>query len=85
MGRLSYFHRGGEPPLLGETIPEHFAAIAKRFAARDAVVSLPQDRRLSYGELHAEVRRLARGLIGMGFRRSDRIGIWSTDNIEWRH
>jgi len=79
----SYFHRGGEEPLLGATIPAHFAATAARFDEREAVVSLPQGRRLTYGELNGEVRRLARGLIGLGFRKGDRIGIWSTDNIEW--
>jgi len=79
----SYRHRGGEPPLLGETVPEHFAGVAARFAAREAVVSLPQNRRLTYAELQAEVRELARGLLALGFGRGDRIGIWSTDNIEW--
>ncbi|MEE8332437.1 MAG: AMP-binding protein [Alphaproteobacteria bacterium] len=83
MGRLSYFHRGGEQPLLGETIPERFAMIADRFADREAIVSLPQGRRLTYGALNAEMRHLARGLIGLGFRKGDRIGIWATDNIEW--
>ena len=32
MQGLSYHHRGGEEALLGATIPEHFAAIAERFA-----------------------------------------------------
>jgi fatty-acyl-CoA synthase len=47
------------------------------------VASRPQARRLTYGALRDEVRRLARGLLGLGFAKSDRIGIWSTDNIEW--
>jgi fatty-acyl-CoA synthase len=79
----SYCHRGGDEPLLGETIPEHFAAIAQRFAGREAVVSLPQQRRLSYAELAAAVDRVARGLLGLGFTRGERIGVWSTNNIEW--
>lgn len=79
----SYFHRAGEQPLLGTTIPEHFADIAERFASREAVVSLPQQRRLSYKQLQAGVDRLARGLLGIGFGKGDRIGVWSTNNIEW--
>ena len=51
----SYCHRGGDEPLLGETIPEHFAAIVRRFGDYEAVVSLPQQRRLSYAELAAAV------------------------------
>ena len=30
----SYRHRGGETPLLGATIPEHFAAVVARHAER---------------------------------------------------
>jgi fatty-acyl-CoA synthase len=79
----SYCHRGGAVPLLGETVPEHFAAVAARVPEREAVVSLAQNRRLTYRELRAEVRGLARGLLALGFKKGDRIGIWSTDNIEW--
>ena len=81
--KQSYCHRGGDEPLLGATIPEHFAAIAQRFADRDAVVSLPQQRRLSYRALAKAVDEVARGLAGMGFGKGERIGVWSTNNIEW--
>jgi len=81
--RRSYFHRGGDEPLLGATIPEHVAAIAARFPNHEAVVSLPQDRRLDYAELLDQVDQLARGLLATGFNKGDRIGVWSTDNIEW--
>ncbi len=79
----SYCHRGGTEPLLGVTIPEHFASIAKRFPHHEAVVSCHQRRRLTYSELSAAVDRLACGLLGLGFGKGDRIGIWSTNNIEW--
>lgn len=79
----SYFHRGGDQPLLEVTIPEHFAQIAARFPEQDAIVSIPQDRRLSYAQLNTEIDRLARGLLGLGFKKGERIGIWSTNNIEW--
>ncbi len=81
--RPSYFHRGGNEPLLGATIPEHFAAVANRFPGQEAVVSLPQQRRLTYRELALEVDRLARGLLAVGFGTGDRIGVWSTNNVEW--
>jgi fatty-acyl-CoA synthase len=79
----SYWHRGGTEPLLGATIPEHFAAIAARFPDNEAIVSSHQQRRLGYAELAAAVGQLARGLLGTGFGKGDRIGIWSTNNIEW--
>ena len=79
----SYFHMGGDEPLLGATIPEHFNAVADRFPEKEAVVSIPQNIRFTYSELSHEIDRLARGLIGLGFEKGDRIGIWSTNNIEW--
>ena len=79
----SYYHRGGEQPLLGATIAEHFAATAAQHPDRDAVVSVPQQRRLGYRQLAVEVDRLARGLLGIGVGKGDRVGIWSTNNIEW--
>ena len=82
-GSRSYCHRGGEPPLLGMTIAEQFAATAARLGDNEAVVSLPQQRRLTYAELAGEVDDLARGLLGIGLGKSDRVGIWSTNNIEW--
>lgn len=81
--RRSYFHRGGEVPLLGQTIPEFFGAITEQYHSREAVVSIHQDRRLTYRELAMAVDELARGLLGIGFGKGDRIGIWSTNNIEW--
>jgi fatty-acyl-CoA synthase len=83
MPTLSYHHRGGETPLLGATISAHFAEVARRFPDREAVVSLPQSRRLTYAQLAAEVDELALGLMGSGFGKGDRVGVWSTNNIEW--
>ena len=42
----SYYHRGGDTPLLGQTIPEHFGAIVSRFPDQDAVISVPQQQQL---------------------------------------
>ena len=59
----SYCHRGGGKPLLGATIPQHLATIVARFADNDAVVSIPQGRRLSYAQLAETVEPLARGFM----------------------
>ena len=79
----SYHHRATNESLLGSTIAEHFASIVQRFPDNEALVALPQGRRLSYAELSYHVDQLAKGLLGIGFRKGDRIGIWSTNNIEW--
>jgi len=79
----SYFHRGGESPLLGQTIPEHFADIVSRFPDHEALVCIPQQQRLTYSEFSRQIDELALGLMGLGFDKGDRIGIWSTNNLQW--
>ena len=70
----SYFYRKGTTPLLETTIPAHFLDIQQLYSDHEAVVSLPQNRRLSYGRLSEEIDRLAKGLMGLGFGRGNRIG-----------
>ena len=79
----SYYHRGATIPLSGQTLPQHFADIVKLFPNRQAIVSRHQHRNLNYTQLSSAIDEIARGLLGLGFRRGDRIGIWSTNNIEW--
>jgi fatty-acyl-CoA synthase len=79
----SYHHRGGEPALLGLTIDEHFKSVVAEHPDREAVVSVPQGRRLTYRKFDEEIETIARGLVGFGFGKGDRIGVWSTNNIEW--
>ncbi len=83
MTRKSYFHSDGETPLLELTIPAHFNRIVKKFPDHEAVVALPQGKRLTYSQFAQEITLLAQGLMGSGFGQGDRIGIWSTNNLEW--
>jgi len=83
MTTKSYFHRGGEQALLGSTIPEHFSYICDKYPDAEAVISIPQSQRLSYAKLSEKIDQLARGLLACGFKKADRIGVWSTDNLEW--
>lgn len=69
--------------MIGDTIGERFAGVVERFPDNEAVVSVPQGRRLTYAELSTAVDELARGLIAYSFSKGDRIGIWATNNIEW--
>lgn len=79
----SYIHRGGETPLIGETIDGFFRAVVLSHPDNEAIVSLDQNARLTYREFDDVVRDLAKGLVGLGVKKGDRVGIWSTDNIEW--
>ncbi|MBT7957058.1 MAG: AMP-binding protein [Rhodospirillaceae bacterium] len=80
---LSYFRREGKEPLLSSTIPQRFSQIADKYPDHPAIISRHQNRSLSYKKLSEEIDRAAKSLFAFGFGRGDRIGVWSTDNIEW--
>ncbi len=83
MKKLSYRHRGGDLPLIGETVPSYLLRIAAANPDGEALVSIPQRLRLTYRQLFSQADDLARGLMGLGVARGDRVGIWGTDNREW--
>ena len=83
MSTLSYVHGATDVPFIGYTIGRYLDLIAAEFGANEALVSRHQGVRLTYRELHAEVERLALGLLAMGVAKGDRVGIWSPNNAEW--
>ncbi len=77
------YARGPDRPLLELTIGDLLHRTADRFGERLAVASCHQSKRLTWAELSAEADRVARGLWALGIRRGDRVGLWSTNCIEW--
>jgi fatty-acyl-CoA synthase len=82
LATLSYA-RGVNRPLLELTIGDLLHRTAERFPDRLAVASCHQGLRLTWAELSAEADRVARGLWSLGIRHGDRVGLWSTNCIEW--
>jgi fatty-acyl-CoA synthase len=79
----SYASGTSATPLLGETIGASLERIAAKFGDRDALISVHQNRRYTYGQFNDEVNRVARGLLATGIGRGDRVGIWSPNCAEW--
>ena len=77
------YARGPSRPLLELTIGDLLSRTADRYGERLAVASCHQQKRLTWAELSAEADRVARGLWALGIRRGDRVGLWSTNCIEW--
>jgi fatty-acyl-CoA synthase len=80
---ISYAHGASDVPLIGETIGDLVDRIARRYPSNDAVVSVHQGVRLTYTDLREKCDELARALIAIGVGHGDRVGIWSTNNVEW--
>src|SRR6202035_212195 len=83
MARLSYVHGASGTPFIDDTIGVHFDRIAERFGDRDALIVRHQQIRWTYRQLKERVDAFAAGLLALGLKRGDRIGVWSPNNAEW--
>ena len=81
--RMSYVSGATTQPLLGETLGQHFDATVAKWGERPGLVVRQQGVRLSYAELGRRVDDFACGLLSLGLRTGDRVGIWSPNNAEW--
>ena len=79
---LSY-SRGPDAPLIDASIWDVFEKTADRFSDREALVARHQGVRLTFSALASIVERTARGLTGLGIGPNDRVGVWSTNCVEW--
>jgi fatty-acyl-CoA synthase len=79
----SYFKGASSPALLDETISALFDRITGQIPDRDALIARHQGIRWTWSEYKAEIDRFAAGLLSLGIRTGDRIGIWSPNRYEW--
>jgi fatty-acyl-CoA synthase len=80
---FSYVRGKEDPPLMGVTIGECFDRVAATYFDRDALIVPDQGVRWTYAQLHSRVTALAAGLVRLGLRPGDRLGIWSQNRAEW--
>ena len=71
------------PIELRSTMGEVLDRQAERFGGNDALVNVETGARFTYAQFRDEVRRVARGLMALGIRRGDHVGIWATNYTEW--
>ncbi len=72
-----------KPWVDGLTIGSVLAQTASQFASRDALVFPQQDVRLNYAQFHSAVRDAAKGLLALGIKPGEHVGIWATNLPEW--
>ncbi|GIU10449.1 AMP-binding protein [Shewanella morhuae] len=80
---LSEFHGVLSPKLVEKTIGQYLDHIAATYPEQLAVVVHHQHIRWNYRQYLAQIDALATGLLKLGIKTGDRVGIWSPNNIEW--
>ncbi|MDW6024068.1 AMP-binding protein [Mesorhizobium sp. BAC0120] len=80
---LSHVSGDRSVPLLHKTIPALLADTVARYGPREAAVFVEQGRRFTWDGLAEAVDAFAAGLLKLGLKKGDRIGIWSPNRWEW--
>ena len=80
---LSYCSTGSEQPLIWTTIGDQLLKTAMQFPNNEALVAVWKNERYSYEHFYRICRRAAKGLMHLGVKKGDRVGIWATNYTEW--
>ncbi|MDN5743861.1 MAG: AMP-binding protein, partial [Nocardioidaceae bacterium] len=70
-------------PLLEETIGANLERTVAAWPDREALVEVASGRRWTWREFDHAVDQVARGLIGLGLEKGDRVGMWAPNCAEW--
>ncbi len=79
----SYVCGAGDEPLIYETIGNYFDDIVARFGDNDALIVRHQNIRWTYNDYKEQVDALATGLLKLGIKPGDRVGVWGPNSAEW--
>ena len=80
---LSYVAGTSETPLLYQTIGNTLDNAADQYGEREALIVRHQGVRWTYKELRDKATTLAAGLIDLGLKPGDRVGLWAPNCAEW--
>jgi fatty-acyl-CoA synthase len=82
-GTLSYVSGSTDEVLRFITIAQQLDKTVGRHGSRDAAIFDAEGLRLSWYDLKARADELAAGLLALGLRRGNRVGIWAPNRHEW--
>src|SRR6476646_7226728 len=71
------------PALIEETSGTNFERTVAAHGDNEALVEFASGRRWTYAELDRDVNAFARGLMGAGIEKGDRVGVWAPNCAEW--
>ncbi|KAK6312444.1 hypothetical protein J4Q44_G00181080 [Coregonus suidteri] len=79
----SYVHGASSVSLLGQTVGQSLQAAADRWPHREALVFLQDGVRKTFAQFQEDVDQAAAGLLALGLKRGDRLGVWGPNTYHW--
>ncbi|NXS91807.1 ACSF2 synthetase, partial [Jacana jacana] len=79
----SYIQGTSDIPLLDKTMGQCLDETVERFPDRDAVVFCQDGIRKTFAQFKEAVDRAAAGLLSLGLKKGDRLGMWGPNKYEW--
>jgi len=79
----SYSCGASNEPIIYETIGNYFDGIAAQYPDSEALVACHQDVRWTYAEFRDRIDTLAAGLLKLGIKPGERVGVWGPNSSEW--
>ena len=65
------------------TLGDWLSRVARFYPDNAAVVNVARGVRLTYAQLDARAREVAKGLLSIGVKKGDKVAIWATNYPEW--
>ncbi|XP_031416732.1 medium-chain acyl-CoA ligase ACSF2, mitochondrial isoform X2 [Clupea harengus] len=79
----SYAHGTSTRSLLSSTVGQTLQAAAERWPDREALVFVQDGVRKTFAQFKQEVDQAAAGLLAIGLKKGDRLGMWGPNTYEW--
>uniref|UniRef100_A0A8C5EEQ5 Medium-chain acyl-CoA ligase ACSF2, mitochondrial n=1 Tax=Gouania willdenowi TaxID=441366 RepID=A0A8C5EEQ5_GOUWI len=79
----SYVHGTSTISMIPLTVSQCLDATVQRWPDREAMVFLHDDTRKTFAQFQQDVDTAAAGLMALGLKRGDRLGIWGPNVYEW--
>ncbi|KAM5135518.1 medium-chain acyl-CoA ligase ACSF2, mitochondrial [Mantella aurantiaca] len=79
----SYVHGNTDIPLTSRTMQQCLWETVQRIPDHEAVVDVHGAKRKTFSQLCKDVETLAAGLLVLGLKKGDRLGMWGPNSYEW--
>uniref|UniRef100_A0A671MQJ7 Medium-chain acyl-CoA ligase ACSF2, mitochondrial n=1 Tax=Sinocyclocheilus anshuiensis TaxID=1608454 RepID=A0A671MQJ7_9TELE len=79
----SYAHGISSHSLMSSTVDQCLQRTVERYPDREALVFMQDGMRKTFAQFYQDVEQTAAGLLAVGLKRGDRLGIWGPNIYEW--